>query len=154
MGAPLWEPLTRGNPSLALRVSDDSSATPTWEEVVAYIITQVYGSCTLGLSQVSIDLYRTYIGLIQVQETKDYHHYLSAPLVHCTVSQYCLGSAPVGNRTHDNNNLCKMFFLSDPLFPVSLYTSVFPEICLCSSSPTILVCLFIFPFEKMTTEGI
>ena len=38
-GAHLWEPLTRGNPSLALRVSDDSSATPTWEEVVAYIIT-------------------------------------------------------------------------------------------------------------------
>ena len=24
-------------------------------------------------------------------------------MVHCTVSQYCLGSAPVGNRTHDNN---------------------------------------------------
>ena len=102
MGAPLWEPLTRRNPSLALRVSDDSSATPTWEEVVAYIITQVYGSYTLGLSQVSVHFYRTYIGLIQVQETKDYHHCLSAPLVHRTVSQYCLGSAPVGNRTHGN----------------------------------------------------
>ena len=50
MGAPLWEPLTRGNPSLALRVSDDSGDPPTREEVVVYIMTWVYGSCTLGLS--------------------------------------------------------------------------------------------------------
>ena len=50
VGAPLWEPLTRGNPSLALRVSDDSSAPPTREEVVVYIMTWVYGICTLGLS--------------------------------------------------------------------------------------------------------
>ena len=39
-----------GNPSLALRVSDDSSAPPTREEVVVYIMTWVYGICTLGLS--------------------------------------------------------------------------------------------------------
>ena len=29
MGAPLWEPLTKGNPSQALRVSEDSCASPT-----------------------------------------------------------------------------------------------------------------------------
>ena len=39
-----------GNPSLALRVSEGSSASPTREEVVVYIITWVYGSYALGLS--------------------------------------------------------------------------------------------------------
>ena len=42
MGAPLWEPLTRGNPSQALRVSEDSGASPTppqGGEVKMYIMT-------------------------------------------------------------------------------------------------------------------
>ena len=56
-------------------------------------------------------------------------------------------------KIKDTAKLSKMLFLPDPLLSLFIYVH-FSEICLHLGTPVILVWLFIFPFEKMITEGI